>query len=160
MVLWRLTLGATLVGLNAHAAPDPRTITLTPVPIPHPDYTGSDPPSIAPPVRTWLPPELSSLIPTPSRGGGNGGGEQPQPAPSPAPEPDPEDGPDGGAAVPGEDPQDPGDEAEEELGCHSTGIDYVNGGTYNIDVTSDEFFFFTSEFKGMLFPHGCLTGSS
>ena len=149
MVLRRLALGIALSVHAAHAAPKPQTVTLTPTPIPYPDYTGTNPPPFTQPERTWLPPELSSLIPTPGRGGGNGGDERSDPPPTPTPQPDPENG----AGEPPEegivdnDPQVP-EEPGEDLGCRSTGIDYVNGGTYNIDVTSDEFFFFTSEFKG------------
>lgn len=150
MVLPRLALGVALAVQAARAAPKPQTVTLTPTMIPDPDYTGTNPPPYTQPERTWLPSELSSLIPTPGGGGGGGGGERSDPPPTPTPQPDPENGagetPEEGIVE--NEPQVP-EEPEEELGCRSTGIDYVNGGTYNIDVTSDEFFFFTSAFKGM-----------
>lgn len=147
MALPLLALGVALVVQAAWAAPKPQTVTLTPT-IVHPDYTGTDP--YTQPERTWLPSEFSSLIPTPGRGGGDGGDEPPSPPSAPTPQPDPDNG---AGETPGEDagdagPQDP-EEPEEELGCRSTGLDYVHGGTYNIDVTSDEFFFFTSVFQGM-----------
>jgi len=33
--------------------------------------------------------------------------------------------------------------------CNSIGMDYQNNGTYFIDSTADDFFFFRSEFSGM-----------
>lgn len=33
--------------------------------------------------------------------------------------------------------------------CTSYGVDYASGGTYNIDVTSHEYFTFTTVFQGM-----------
>ncbi|KAL2107895.1 hypothetical protein VUR80DRAFT_4522 [Thermomyces stellatus] len=152
MVLACLAFGVALSVHGVHAAPRPQTVTVTPVPIPQADYTGTDPPPIPQPVRTWLPPELSSLIPTPGRGRGDGGDEQSDSRPTPTPQPDQPDpennaGENSGEGVAADGPPDP-EQPKEELGCRSTDFDYVHGGTYSIDVTSDEFFFFTSEFKG------------